>query len=107
MSANRKYKSDAFSAIHASASALRRVGAIDKTTMREFDESCIATPDPLEPGDIKKIRQRLNVSQAVFARHLNTNESTVEKWESGAKQPSGMALKLLSIAKKHGLKVLA
>jgi putative transcriptional regulator len=38
---------------------------------------------------------------------LNTGESTVEKWESGAKQPSGMALKLLSIVKKHGLQALA
>ena len=31
----------------------------------------------------------------------------VEKWESGAKRPSGMALKLLDIVEKHGLKMLA
>ena len=35
------------------------------------------------------------------------SESTVEKWESGAKRPSGMALKLLSVVRKHGLRVLA
>jgi putative transcriptional regulator len=38
---------------------------------------------------------------------MNASESTVEKWESGAKKPSGMALKLLDIVDKHGLKVLA
>ena len=40
-------------------------------------------------------------------RYLNTSSSTAEKWESGAKKPSGMALKLLDIVEQHGLKVLA
>jgi len=34
-------------------------------------------------------------------------EGTIEKWETGAKRPSGMAIKLLMIVQKHGLKVLA
>jgi putative transcriptional regulator len=102
-----KFKSDAFEAIHSSASAMYRIGAIDKATMREFDESCIATPSKLGPARIKRIREKQRVSQPVFARYLNTSESTVEKWESGAKKPSGMALKLLSIVEKHGLKMLA
>ena len=42
----------------------------------------------------------------MFARYLNTSESTVEKWETGAKRPSGMALKLLVIVEKDGLGVL-
>jgi putative transcriptional regulator len=102
-----KFKSDAFEAIHSSASAMYRVGAIDKATMREFDEACLAVPAPLGPKRIKQIREKQRVSQPVFARYLNTSESTVEKWESGAKKPSGMALKLLSVVEKHGLKVLA
>ena len=47
----RKFKSDAFEAIHASAEALHRTGVIDKATMRDFDtnarfrnESAISTP---------------------------------------------------------------
>jgi putative transcriptional regulator len=75
--------------------------------MRRFDKSCLAVPAPLEPRRIKKIRESQHVSQPVFARYLNTSESTVEKWESGAKRPSGMALKLLDIVEKHGLKMLA
>lgn len=102
-----KFKSDAFEAIHSSASGMFRVGAVDKATMRRFDESCLLVPDQMEPARIKRIREKQRVSQPVFARYLNTSESTVEKWESGAKRPSGMALKLLDIVEKHGLKVLA
>lgn len=102
-----KYKSDAFEAIHASADALLQVGAISKATMRSFDESCLVTPHELAPKMIKLIREKYHVSQPVFARYLNTSESTVKQWEKGAKRPGGMALKLLSIVEKHGLKVLA
>jgi putative transcriptional regulator len=42
----------------------------------------------------------------VFALYLNASESTVEKWETGAKRPSGMDLKLSAIIRKHGLQVL-
>ena len=82
------------------------VGAIDKATMRSFDEACLVSPAPMHPHEIKTLRERQRVSQPVFARYLNTSESTVEKWESGAKKPSGIALKLLSIVDKYGLKML-
>ncbi len=106
MTPTRKFKSDAFEAIHSSATALRKVGAISKSTMRGFDDSCVVTPAVLEPQQIKALRESNHVSQPVFARYLNTSESTVEKWETGAKRPSGTALKLLSIVQKHGLQVL-
>ncbi len=107
MTTRRKFRSDAFEAIHSSASALLKVGAISKDTMRSFDDSCLAVPEPLEPRQIKRLRESNHVSQPVFALYLNTSQSTVEKWETGAKRPSGMALKLLAIVRKHGLDVLA
>jgi len=58
-------------------------------------------------GGVKRIRESQRVSQPIFARYLNTSESTVEKWESGVKKPSGMAVKLLTIVQKHGLQMLA
>ena len=48
-----KLKSDDFEAIHASASALLEVGAIDKTTMRRFDDTCLLAPHPFRPKQIK------------------------------------------------------
>ena len=104
MTKNRKFKSDAYEAMH---SAMYRAGTIDKATMRDFDASCLSVPAPIEPNQIKKLRERHRVSQPVFARYLNTSESTVEKWETGVKRPSGMALKLLAIVEKHGLQMLA
>jgi putative transcriptional regulator len=102
-----KYKSDTFAAIHASAKALHKVGAIDKATMRDFDAASMVAAPAFSARDIQMLLQRCHVSQPIFARYLNTSESTVEKWESGAKRPSGMALKLLAIVDKHGLSVLA
>lgn len=101
-----KYKSEAMEAIHSSAQALFDVGAIDKTTMRHFDESCVMNTPEIEPMQIKMLRENNHVSQPVFARYLNTSKSTVQKWESGVKRPSGMALKLLSVVKKHRLHIL-
>ena len=101
------FKSGAFEAIHSAAQGLHRAGTIDKATMREFDESCLASLPEIPPKEIKRIREGAHVSQPVFARYLNTSESTVQKWEAGIKRPSGMALKLLAVVEKHGLKVLA
>ena len=107
MKSSRKYKSDAFEAIHRTAAGMYRAGTIDKETMRGFDKSCLIMPATIEPEQIKLIRESQQVSQPVFARYLNTSESTVEKWETGMKRPSGMAIKLLMIVQKHGLKMLA
>jgi len=107
MRTSRRFRSEAAGAIHSAVSGMYSAGTITKATMREFDESCLATPPRMDPRRIKRIREKQKVSQPVFARYLNTSESTVEKWESGAKKPSGMALKLLDIVDKHGLKVLS
>lgn len=101
------YKSDAFESIHSAVGGMYRSGTLDKATMKQFDELCLAAPTALAPKQIKQLRESYNVSQPVFARYLNTSESTVEKWETGAKQPSGMALKLLNLVQKHGLNILA
>jgi len=102
-----KFKSDAFEAIYSSVSGMYRSGTVDKATMRHFDETCLAIPTEFEPAQIKLLRESNHVSQHVFARYLNTSDSTIEKWETGKKRPSGMALKLLSIVQKHGLQVLS
>ncbi len=106
MASKAKFKTDAFVAIHASAAALHRVGAVDKAAMRAFDESCLVAPVAMLPQEIKRLREQAHVSRPVFARYLNTSASTVQKWEVGSKRPSGMALKLLAIVEKHGLEVL-
>ena len=107
MTIKRKYRSRIAEAVHRTVEDMFEIGTIDQATMRRFDESCLTVPAPIEPKQIKRIRQSQKVSQPVFARYLNTSESTIEKWETGAKKPSGMALKLLYIVQKHGLQILA
>ena len=107
MTVKRKYKSDAFEAIHSAVEDMYQAGTIDKETMRTFDETCLSIPAEFSPNEIKALREDNHVSQPVFARYLNTSESTVQKWETGAKRPSGPALKLLDIVRKHGLQFLS
>jgi len=102
-----RFKSEAMEAVHQSAQALFRIGAIDKATLRDFDATCFAAPPPIEPEQIRALREQCQVSQGVFAKLLNISASTVQKWESGAKRPSGSALKLLEVVSKHGTDVLA
>ena len=69
--------------------------------------SCLTPIRPLKPAEIKAIREREHVSQTVFANYLNVTSSLVSKWERGEKQPSGAALKLLSLVAKNGLATVA
>jgi putative transcriptional regulator len=107
MATNKKYRSDGMAAIHETMSALHDIGAIDKQTMRGFDEACLTPIRPLKPKQIRAIRQREHVSQAVFAIYLNVTTSLVSKWERGEKSPSGASLKLLSLVARKGLAAVA
>ena len=99
MKTKTKFKSDAFEAIHSAAQGLHRAGTIDKATMRSFDELSLATPPAFAARQIKKIREKAHVSQPVFARYLNTSESTVQKWEAGTKRPSNEPTQSVSVRK--------
>jgi putative transcriptional regulator len=79
---------------------------MDKTTLREFDRLCLPPIEPLQPEQIKQIREKANVSQSVFAALLNTSVSTVQKWEIGQKRPTGIALKLLHLVQEKGLEIV-
>ena len=103
----RKTKSTILDAVHDTAMGLHRAGVMNLVTMREFDRLCLPPIAQLGPEQIKQIREASRVSQAVFARLLNTSLSTVQKWEIGQKKPTGTALKLLHLVQKRGLEVVA
>ncbi len=103
----RKKKSPILEAVHQTARGLYKAGVMDQVTLREYDRLCIPPVEPLAPDQIKQIREASHVSQAVFARLLNTSVSTVQKWEIGQKKPTGTALKLLHLVQKRGLEVVA
>ena len=101
MAKNKTYKSDAFAAIHETASDLYEAGMINKQTMRHFDESCLTEVRDFTAEEIVALRKREQVSQAVLARYLNVSKDVVSQWERGEKRPTGPTLKLLSLAGGH------
>lgn len=103
----KKYRSNAMAAIHETMQALHKVAAVDKQTMRQFDDSCLTPIHRLSAKEIKALREREHVSQTVFANYLNVTPNLVSKWERGEKRPSGPALKLLSLIERRGMAAVA
>lgn len=91
---------------HDMAKGLYDAGVIDATTMREYDGLCLPPIKELSAKEIKHIRLREKVSQAIFAKFLNASLSTVRQWEQGDKHPRGTSLKLLNLVAAKGLAVL-
>jgi len=101
------YKSSAMAAVHDMMEGIHQGGAIDKRTMREFDEACLTAISALAPDEIRALREREHLSQPVFARYLNVSKNLVSDWERGVKKPGGPALRLLTVVKKKGLQAIA
>ena len=100
-------KSRLLSEVHQTARGLARIGAINRHTLRDLDALCLAPICELSAKQIRAIRSRTQMSQAVFAAVLNTSVSTVQKWEIVEKRPSGPSLKLLNVIERKGVKALA
>lgn len=101
------YASRALEVAHGLAADLHAVGLYSPRTMREFDALCLTTVRPITPQDIKELRARERVSQAVLAAYLNVTTSSVAQWERGEKRPAGAAQKLLALAIDKGLVSIA
>jgi len=103
----KQYRSRLMASVHETAEGLHEAGVMDKRTMRKFDELCLTPVTPLQPEEIRALRQRERASQAVFARHLNVTTGLVSQWERGEKHPKGASLKLLSLVAKNERKSIA
>ncbi|HVJ82183.1 MAG TPA: helix-turn-helix domain-containing protein [Planctomycetia bacterium] len=64
----------------------------EKTTAREVT---IRPPRGFVADDVKKLRDRLNLSQAAFAALLGADVQSVRFWEQGRRNPSGVACRLM------------
>lgn len=58
-------------------------------------------PERMGAAAIRALRERMGMSQSVFAMALNVSTKTVQAWESGARTPDGGNLKLLRVADAH------
>ena len=55
----------------------------------------------LTPDALRGIRNRLNVSRAVFAHMIRIPVRTVERWEQGRSRPPDSATALILMAEKY------
>lgn len=102
----RQYRSKALAAVHETALGLSEAGALDRRSMKAFDEMCLTPVKPLSAEQIRQIRLREKASQAVFARYLNVTTGLVSQWERGERHPRGASLKLLTLVARKGLEAV-
>jgi putative transcriptional regulator len=93
------------------ASDMQRGGLIDreahdKITMRHLGSHEAAKIEPITGSDVRTLRERACMSQAVFAQYLNVTVGYVSQLERGAKRPTGAALALLNIIRRKGIEAI-
>lgn len=87
------------------ASGILTTAAHNKITMRHAG-SAPAVAVTLTGEEIRALRQKCHVSQAVFATYLNLTADYVSKLERGAKRPTGPALVLLDVIRRKGIEAI-
>jgi putative transcriptional regulator len=97
-------------AILASADGLHSLGIMDdaayaRITFRHLDKFYTAAA-PISGEEIRQIRERAQLSQAMFARCLNVTTRYVSQLELGTKRPIGAALALLNVIRRKGIEVV-
>jgi len=55
----------------------------------------------LDANEIRAIRDKYNMSRAVFANFLHISSRTLEKWEQGISRPNEQATTLLALTDKY------
>ena len=87
------------------ASGLLTKAAHEKITMRHRGIVPAITAT-LTGKEIKTLREKARLSQAVFARYLNLTPGYISQLERDAKRPTGAALVLLDIIRRKGIEAI-
>jgi len=72
-------------------------------TAKELNVLGVKIPEikKITPSRIKRIRDKINISQTVFARLLNVSASSIRQWEQGKRFPTGSTKVLLDLLDKE------
>jgi putative transcriptional regulator len=78
------------------------IGIKTSFSEKELKKFGVIIPDvKILAKDILEIRQRIKLSQSVFAKVLNVRFSSVRQWEQGTRTPTGSTKILLELLKKN------
>lgn len=70
-----------------------------KRTLRTHAVEFKPAPE-VTPRELVRVRERLNLSRALFAIYLRTNVRTLENWEQGRAKPNAQAALLINLVKR-------
>lgn len=73
-------------------------GQSGKLTMKTIE---IPDPPEFDAKAIHKLRDRLGLSQGLFAKLVGVSRKLVEAWETGTRTPSPMARRLMQAISRH------
>ena len=91
----------------ASATQAREIARRKRSPARMYSASAktirVAEPRPYRREDVMRVRQKLGVSQQVFANLLGRSGAAIRAWElpNSGKAPDGAAARLLEIFERH------
>ena len=71
-----------------------------KMTLRTVEVEVKPAPE-VSATDLVALRERLNLSRAVFAHYLRTNPRTLEGWEQGRAKPNAQAALLIHLVDRY------
>lgn len=71
-----------------------------KVTLRTT-EAELKGPPEMTPEKVRAVREKLHVSQPVFALRLRTKVQTVKNWEQGIAKPNDQAAILLALIDRN------
>lgn len=71
-----------------------------KRTLRTIVVEMKPTPK-IKAAELIGLREKMNLSRAVFARYLRTNSRTVENWEQGRAAPNAQAALLIRLVERY------
>ena len=70
-----------------------------KITLRKYTIEVKPAPQ-VTLSKLIALREKMNLSRTVFARHLRTNERTLENWEQGKSKPNAQAALVIKLVKR-------
>lgn len=74
---------------------------------RTVRSATVASAPSYGPKEIAGLREKMELSQPLFADVLNVSPNTVRAWEQGKRAPDGAAVRLLQVMEEHPAWMLA
>ncbi len=71
-----------------------------KVTLRTTTAE-IKLPPQMTAAQVRAVREKMNMSQPVFASRLRTKPQTIRNWEQGTAKPNAQAAILLSLIDRN------